>query len=140
MRFLVAAGLLSLMLVGHAVACQCLGLSIEEQIDRAAHVFRGRITSADWVRSGPEGTGRVNAKFEVIAVLKGDPTRLEGLSTATGPGDCGVPIIVGMEYVFFLGANGETSSCNGTMPRTRVNVGNAGEWYEFVTRYGLGTE
>lgn len=132
-------GLISLIWIHDAAACSCMNLLTEEKIDRAAYVFRARITSAEWTPTGPE-SGKVKAGFEVLAVLKGNPQGLTGLHTVTGLGDCGVPIVIGWEYVFFLTAEGEANSCGGTMPRHGIQFGNTGEWLEFVRRYGLGSE
>ena len=140
MRYAPLVGLLSLVCAPTALACQCMDLLIEEKIDRATHIFRARVTSAELVEKGPEGSGLVRAKFDVIALLKGDPSKLEAVQTPIGGGTCEVPIIVGLEYVFFVSANGETNSCSGTMPRRGIRYGATDEWFEFVKRYGLGPD
>ena len=134
LRFLI--GLISLIWMHDSAACSCMGLPTEELIDRAAHVFRARITSAEWTPTGPE-SGRVKANFEVLAILKGDPSKLDGVHTTTGAGDCGVSIVMGWEYVFFANAKGEVGLCGGTIPRNGMGLENSGEFFEFVRRYGL---
>lgn len=120
--------------------CQCIGLLIEEKVDRATYIVRAQVTNAELIEKGPEGHGRVKATFDVIALLKGDPTELDGVTTPIGGGSCEIPMIVGLEYVFFVSADGETNSCSGTMPRRGIRFGDTREWLEFVRRYGLGTE
>jgi hypothetical protein len=129
-----------LMTAKTAFACSCMDLLIEEKVDRAAHIFRARVTSAELVEKGPEGSGRVKAQFEIVGILKGTPSDLDGVFTPTGGGSCEVPIIVGLEYVFFASTNGEVNSCGGTMPRRGIRYGDTGEWLDFVRRYGLGPD
>lgn len=140
MRRTMFLGLLPFLWAPGALSCQCLGLLIEEQVYRAAHIFRAQVTSAELIERGLEGSGRVKANFDVIALLKGNPTELDGVTAVIGGGTCEVPIVVGLEYVFFVTADGEATTCGGTMPRRRISFGDTGEWFEFVRRYGLGTD
>jgi len=132
--------LLALMYAPTTWGCQCFGLSVEEQVEMAAHVFRARVTSAEVVESYPEGDGKVKARFDVIATLKGTPETLDGVVTPLGAGACEIPIIVGLEYVFFVTADGEANSCGGTILRRRFEVGNSSEWFDFVRRYDIGPD
>lgn len=54
----------------------------------AEYVFRAQLTSAVLIERAAEGHGRVKARFDIIAQLKGDPTELDGVTTPIGNTAC----------------------------------------------------
>ena len=59
--------------------------------------------------------GGVAADFQIVEPIKGNPLLLhQGVQSGYGSGDCGVPLLVGVTYVFFAGAQGEIDICSGT--------------------------
>lgn len=77
--------------------------------DEAKEVFRARVTKvelSDYVETvGPAKGGRylVHVSYELKEVLKGEPKPSGPISTTTLYfGGCGVPVIVGTDYIFFI--------------------------------------
>lgn len=138
------AGLLSVLWSSSAVPCSCENLVTEAQIDRAAYVFRARVTEAELVQAEveeAEGLTRehIRARVDILSVLKGDPASLDGILTPSEGPACGIPIVIGLDYVFFLTEAGVASLCGGTLAKGR-SFGNTSNWVEFVKRYGLAPE
>jgi hypothetical protein len=142
MTKVVVTVLAAVLLVPVARPCSCEDLPIETKIERAAHVFRARVTSAEIVRLDPGeiddfGGEFVKARVELLATLKGSPDSLDAVYTSAETSSCGVPIVIGLDYVLFLTERGVASSCGGTLQRGVGFFGSSGEWFEFVQRYGL---
>lgn len=110
--------------VADASACSCITrTTLDEQFSHARYVFVGRVLSREEIASRDEPKGRpgVVAKFQLLEVLKAKHPPTPKVVTGVGSGDCGVPIFLGMSYVFFVGPQGEIDICSGTRPYVRGN-------------------
>lgn len=122
-KFLVATALL-LTLAETASACSCITrTTLRQHYAAAEHVLVGRVLATNEVKSrlNAPGWGGVVAKIELIEVIKSHPRRPTQVVTGQGSGDCGVPMIVGTSYVFFIDPNGEVDICSGTRPYVKGN-------------------
>ena len=88
-----------------SMACSFERRSDEQLFAAAKTVFRARVTEArlgtlDSPFKKGEKIGVVEAKYEILEVLKGEPPRSGVVRDLTfGPGNCGLGIFVGTEYV-----------------------------------------
>jgi len=113
--------LLILGMFGRAEACSCATSSREDGFRNAEHVFIARIESVRHVQQSPgrliDATGRrvypQMATFSLVERFKGDPKQVTALRTGYGGGDCGVPLIVGFEYMVLVEDDGIVSMCKG---------------------------
>jgi hypothetical protein len=114
---LFASTILAVTLAGHAHACSCIKrLTTKDHYSAATYVFVGRVVAIREIKSRADipDWGGVAAEFQLIEVLKGPHPFLSGVETGYGHGDCGVPMFVGVSYVFFARAKGEIDICSGT--------------------------
>lgn len=122
--FLVAAGF-AVAFSGSAFGCSCIArTTLREHFVDAKHVVVGRVVATTEVNSrlSAPGWGGVAASFQLIEVVKGPDQRPSQVVTGHGSGDCGVPISVGISYIFFISAEGEVDICSGTRPYVKGNV------------------
>ena len=76
--------------------------------NEAKEVFRARVTKvelSDYVETGALTKDRflVHVSYELKEVLKGRPKPSGPISTTTFYfGGCGVPVVVGVDYIFFI--------------------------------------
>jgi hypothetical protein len=98
-----------LLLESSAFACSFRPEPLETHFARSKHVFRARVIETKLAilvdpKNPSERTEVIEAKFEVKEIFKGG-------ATASGvvrdvpfmPGNCGLGLVPGMEYVFFPG-------------------------------------
>lgn len=82
--------------------------SIQNEFNDARLVFRGLVTQADlnpleFDSGGVKERSLVDVRYEVAEIFKGKPQPSGIISTHTGIlGGCGVPIMVGQQYLFFV--------------------------------------
>ncbi|MFT3790806.1 MAG: hypothetical protein QM741_06960 [Rudaea sp.] len=118
MRKAFAIALLVIAPIMRVQACSCPTDSIEEAFDSAPIVFIAHITSIRY-REPPENSSKFEdyaaqrAKFTVIEALKGDPKLVSELAAGYGGGDCGVPLIVGFDYMVLVDPHGYINYCSG---------------------------
>ncbi|MBN8480913.1 MAG: hypothetical protein J0L88_04905 [Xanthomonadales bacterium] len=97
-------------------ACSCTRRSVETAFDNAKHVFVARIERVELVappRNGDDRWEPQRASFSMRDALKGKPNRIKRLRTGYGYGDCGVPLIVGADYLVLANDHGRISLCSG---------------------------
>jgi hypothetical protein len=111
MRFLFATivGLLAALAPSDAMACSRGDeWTRQSDFDRAKAVFRATVTKAelsDYIPPKPYHQGRhlVFVYYDLKEVLKGDPTDHGPVSTTNLYfGGCGLPVAVGMDFIFFV--------------------------------------
>jgi hypothetical protein len=115
--FSTALCLMLLVASSSALACSCLRTdSDESRFRQAKHVFTARITGATEVKDG-QGA-RIEAKFSVSEVFKGQPHKLEQLWSHIPFGhdsnSCAVVFSVGEHYVFLVDDDGLVDYCSGS--------------------------
>ena len=103
-----------------ATACSCPAITLEAALDAATNVFVARVTS---VRAVPppappaemkwEDTLVQHARFTVVETYKGRPARIAELRSGYGHGDCGVALVVGMDYLVLVENDGIVNYCSG---------------------------
>lgn len=114
----------AIILLSDATACSCLTrTTLREQVEFADHIFVGRVLSKENValHKEPKGWPGIAARFQLLEVLKANSPLPTKIITGIGSGDCGVPIFLGLSYVFFAGPKGEIDICNGTRPYIQDN-------------------
>jgi len=108
-----------------AAACSCKAVSPAEALRQSDAVFRGRVVASD--KAGRGDDERLDLRFEVDAVYKGNVFRDQVVATATNSGSCGLTPDIGTTWVIFAreGIKGEgndavarliTDSCSGDLP------------------------
>ena len=116
---LAAAFLLSIVWTSEVNACSCPQESIEQAFDEAPIVFVAHVTEVRFQAmpsSGdisPEDFAPQRAKFSVVEKFKGDPAQVKELKAGYGGGDCGVPLVVGFDYMVLVDSNGYINYCSG---------------------------
>ena len=98
-----------------AFACTCAVASVEDQYERATHVYLGRVVSTREINAswGP-GSGIKFAKFERVRAFKGRVASV--MSAQVAQGSCASSYLVGSTYVVFAFPAGTASPCGGTQP------------------------
>ncbi|MDX1508093.1 MAG: hypothetical protein R3358_07420, partial [Woeseiaceae bacterium] len=113
--------LLASLVPATALACSCMGTTIETRYERSENVFSAVITSIEFVeceRRHPQiECSDWEAGFEVTQQFKGG-TPFERISSHVGGASCGTSLTVGEEYLFFMGDTGNTGLCSGTITTT----------------------
>ena len=98
-------------------ACSCLEMTDEARVNGAKRIVLARIVSTLHKPLAEEPRGFVEARNEVVEVLKGAPQPSTGtiLEPVFGPGSCSVPLFTVHQYVLLL--HGEepeyVSMCSG---------------------------
>lgn len=112
----------ALLLTGsNVLACSCPMGPVEAAFDAAPNVFIAHVTRVSEVPPPKRPDGDVqwedmlvqHAEFTALETFKGDPKRVRTLRSGYGHGDCGVPLIVGMDYLVLVGDEGVVSYCSG---------------------------
>ena len=108
-----------------AAACSCLGITTATALRQADVVFAGTVRARDEVdRPKP---GRVDLRFEVNRVYKGDAFRDQVVASTLDGSSCGLQPQLGSSWVIFAteGIEGQgdravyrlrTSLCSGNLP------------------------
>jgi hypothetical protein len=94
-----------------AYACSCKDISLDEDINSSAHVFRAYVTSAAITKQGQDRWTKVS--ITEIIPYKGDPKFAE-LRTHIPGSMCGMAVRVPDYYWFFVSEDGSFSSCSHT--------------------------
>jgi hypothetical protein len=100
-----------------AIACVCPQLSEEQAFADADLVFRARVTETeehtDPVYAKAQFSERlVKATYHTIEVFKGSPgSDGELIGYAFRPGHCALPLMAGVDYLFFLKENSWVGGC-----------------------------
>jgi hypothetical protein len=96
-------------LVSTAQGCSFPQRTDEELVRQSQNIFRAKVLEVKLVEmQDPEKSGRtfemVEARYEVKEVIKGRPPA-SGIvrDVPFGPGNCGLTLLPGLEYVFFPG-------------------------------------
>lgn len=129
MRFVIAM-LMYCLGSASAQACSCARTTPEERFDGAPLVFVARVTQVEDVALEPDWRMAQRAehdedweptegvdyglrmRFEIEAVIKGDPSRLVTLITGYGGGDCGIPVMPGGTLVVATDNKGYVGFCS----------------------------
>lgn len=103
-------------LTGQAHACSCGKRTLEQQFSEAGNVFVGRVASTSEIssRASDPDRGGVAATFTLVKDLKGNTTPSLKVQSGYGSGDCGIPLLVGTSYLFFVSKDAEINICSGT--------------------------
>ena len=147
MRISIAAGILFAVWSQSALPCSCMELSPQEKVDRATYIFRARLTRTTLVAVpshllGSSGVDSrypgelVKAEFENLETLKGGPSVLEALYTEQSFASCGVPMVIGVEYLFLTDEFGFVSSCGGTATNGGISFARSREWQDLIRLLG----
>ncbi|MEO8672228.1 MAG: hypothetical protein ABI411_13000 [Tahibacter sp.] len=94
-------------------------MSLEAAFSQARHVFVARIVDVrfndGWLTEHDRQSDAIPqiARFSVIESFKGSPSSLHQLRAGYGYGDCGVPLIAGLDYLVLTDDGGELRYCNG---------------------------
>lgn len=107
--------MLGIMALGRTEACSCTRDSgMEHQFRAAKHVFIVRIESVKRVDVSPHsGDEPQLATYTVVENFRGDPRLVPSLRSGYGGGDCGTPLIVGLDYLVLVGDDGSVNFCSG---------------------------
>ena len=103
--------------MGNASACSCLGSShLQAKFNSAEYVFVAQVLSKADVasREEPLGSPGVLVRLRLGEVFKATLPAPAHVTTGMGSGDCGVPIFLGLSYVFFVDKLGQIDICSGT--------------------------
>jgi hypothetical protein len=108
-RLILGLALLISSFVGSAQACSLPSdWSEQKDFDKACYVFHALVTATvlnPFVEQRHPEIGRalVDVTYELKSALKGKPEATGTVSTTSGIfGGCGVPVLAGQEYVFFI--------------------------------------
>lgn len=87
--------------------------TMEDQFRNAKHVFVAQIETV-----GYESRGRFNeraqvAGYKVVKQLKESGSKPRSLRSGYGYGDCGVPLVAGLQYLVLVNDSGEIGLCSG---------------------------
>lgn len=96
-----------------AFACSCLRFDLDKSMQDAEYIYIGNIIESKLMVSG-----KVLNQLEVVSLLKGEPDKLELLSTTFERTMCARPTSVGKKYVVFgkVGEVPSISACTATQP------------------------
>ncbi len=110
-----------------ALACSCMAIAFESQIDEAETILVVRIVSVEDMAAAqhlphrhpaeaypPDGEHGLRAHFTVLRTLKQRSPLPETLRTGYGRGDCGFELLPGHNYLILTSARGGVSSCSGS--------------------------
>lgn len=110
-----------------ALACSCMAIAFESQIDEAETILVARIASVEDMAAAehlphrhpaaaypPDGEYGLRAHFTVLRVLKQRGPMPATLRTGYGDGDCGYELVPGNNYLILTNAHGGVSSCSGS--------------------------
>ncbi len=127
--FLLIAGLL---IGAPAIACSCrTGIPIEQRFDRAAFVVSAIVTEVDEIavpdflrgsdllrrKSWHFASRLVQGSIQVTSSLKGNAESLHSIYTHPHSSTCGLPLVRGREYLFFVGEGRLVGLCGGNVRR-----------------------
>lgn len=116
MKRLASAFLLFFCASLQASACSCKSATLQEHARKADEIYIATLESASRSADGKNQPAAVKGAFAVTRTLKGPGTaKFLNLSTGTGEGDCGVPMMVSATYVIFRN-RGDTviDDCSGS--------------------------
>jgi hypothetical protein len=63
----------------------------------------------------PQGLSGFAARYRLLELLKSDVPPPAQVYSGEGGGDCGVPLLPALSYVFFAGPEGNVNRCSGTV-------------------------
>lgn len=93
------AGAVALVDPSPAWACSCAPTSVQQSLDRADAVFTGTVTRS--ARNGYGADARLELRFDVSRVFKGQVYDDQVLFTAPDGGGCGLEAEVGSSWLIF---------------------------------------
>jgi len=126
MRFL---SLILVLLACDALACSCMGSDLQGQYESSPNVFTAVVTGARF-----DDDGNIEADFEVTEVFKGN-VPFEKLRTTRSGSSCDTSIMVGPEYLFFMGDEGRFGMCSGNKT---IVPGRPTPWLDLLREYKAG--
>jgi hypothetical protein len=111
-----------------AVACSCAGSDLQGEYESSQNVFTAVVTGARF-----DEDGDIEADFEVTEVFKGN-IPFDKLRSGRGT-SCDTSITVGLEYLFFMGGDGQFGMCSGNVT---IVSGEPTPWLEILQAYKAG--
>jgi hypothetical protein len=103
-----------------ALACSCIKMTEEQQFSFASDVFIGRVIESKWIEHSSTKAdwwpdGRVEIKVQILERFKGSKSGVTTvLSDVYEGSNCTVPLMAGVQYVFFLWQSSPVTWCHGT--------------------------
>jgi hypothetical protein len=105
-------------LLSDAWGCSCDPVQMRDHMRTAEWVFVGTVTEA---QQSSTTDFQVNFSVEPTELFRGNPPRLQ--LTSGQPGCFGIPINVGLSYLFFLDADTkDVTTCTGSAPLSERNL------------------
>jgi hypothetical protein len=103
-----------------ASACSCVKMTEEQKYSSASDVFVGRVIESKWIEHSntkenwwPDG--RVEIKVQILERFKGAKSGVIAVySDVYENSNCTVPLLAGVQYVFFLRQDSPITWCGGT--------------------------
>ena len=104
-----------------ASACSCLVVPEKQQFHEASNVFVGTVvetklfTNIKKVDDLTISTENVSAKVKIVQPIKGDSAQhIEVIDAVADGANCGIGLLTGRDYLFYLSDDNAVSLCDGT--------------------------
>ena len=93
-----------------ALACSCIPFDANKSYERAIYVFEAYLTKSEIIEVPNQGVAHwegmgnyfVTGNFNIVKTWKGNPEQLAGVITHTEGSACGIALIPGNNYLFFI--------------------------------------
>ena len=117
-RLFTAMLLLMLGFAGNAFACSCVrAVSTLDRVSDASFIVVAQVIATDATRDmkEPQGWAGFVARYRLQEVIKASTPPPAQVYSGEGHGDCGIPLLPAISYVFFAGPEGNVTICSGTV-------------------------
>lgn len=107
-------------LSSNASACSCVKMTEEQKFSSASDVFIGRVIESRWIEHSNSKAdwwpdGRVELQVQILERFKGSKSGVTTIFSEVYEGsNCTVPLMAGVQYVFFLWQSPSVTWCGGT--------------------------
>lgn len=117
-RQLAVLAFVMLGLAGGACACSCLtAFSSPARVADASFIFVAQVIATDATddMKEPQGWPGFVARYRLLELVKSDVPPPAQVYSGRGGGDCGMPLLPAISYVFFAGPEGNVNRCSGSV-------------------------
>ena len=117
-RMFTAMIVLTLGFAGNAFACTCVQPSSTlDRVSDASFIVVAQVIATDATSDmkEPQGWAGFVARYRLLEVIKASTQPPAQVYSGEGHGDCGIPLLPAISYLFFVGPEGNVTICSGTV-------------------------